>query len=96
MAKYEFTLVLPVKQAEAKQKAVLEKVKKAVEEAKGKVEKEESWGKKTLAYPIDKQTEGVYFFLELSLPAEKVGEINRLVEMDEEVLRHLLVKAPVR
>lgn len=93
MAKYELTLVLPAKLSEAKQKEVLEKVKKSVEEAKGKVKKTDKWGKKNLAYPIIKQEEGVYFFLELELSREKAGAIKRLVEMDEEVLRYLLVRS---
>lgn len=92
MDKYGLTLVLSAKLKDTKQKEVLEKIKKAVSEAKGKVEKEESWGKKALAYPIDKQSEGVYFFLELELPSDKAGAISRLVEMEEEVLRHLLVR----
>lgn len=92
MARYELTLILPAKLSEKKEKDVLEKIKNVISEAKGRVEKENKWGKKELAYPIEKQDEGVYFFLELELPAEKVRAINRLVEMEEGVLRHLLVR----
>lgn len=91
MQNYELTVVLPGNMPEAKQKAVLEKIKKSIADSDGEVAKVDEWGKKTLAYPIKKEKEGYYYYLELSLPTERTAGINRLIVNDEQVLRHLLV-----
>jgi len=77
---------------EPKQKAVLDKIKKAVADSGGKVDKEDSWGKKQLAYPIKHEKEGYYFFFELMLPPDHANGIKRLIENDEQVARHLLIR----
>lgn len=92
MPSYELTLVLPPELTEEKQNEILERVKKQVQEAKGKISNTDKWGKRELAYPIKKQSSGVYFFVELELPGENVGPVNRLLETNEEILRHLLVR----
>ena len=92
MGNYELTLVLSPELADAGQKALLAKLTKAVEKEGGKVAREDKWGRKTLAYPLKKKSEGVYFLWELELPKDRVAVINRMVGLEEEVLRHLLVK----
>ena len=52
-----------------------------------------SWGKKDLFYPIKKVASGVYYFLDLALPSEAAPVVNRELEIDDDVLRHLLVVA---
>ncbi|MBI4029385.1 MAG: 30S ribosomal protein S6 [Candidatus Blackburnbacteria bacterium] len=93
MRNYELTVVLPGDTTEAKQKKVLEKVEKFVSNVSGEVLGSTSWGKRDLFYPIAKKTSGVYYFLTLALPPEGVSVVNREVELDPEVLRHLLVVA---
>ena len=75
------TLILVPELEAAKKKAVLAKVKKMVEDTKGKVEKADEWGKKSLAYPIKKMTEGDYHFWEVSLPEAAAAEIERKNEI---------------
>jgi small subunit ribosomal protein S6 len=91
MQLYELTVVLP--SDEAKSKASVEKVEKTIKEASGKVVDKADWGKKNLSYPINKQTDGVYVLYQLELEEERVGGFNRLLQNDESILRHLLVKA---
>lgn len=88
MNSYEITVVL----SGIKDKDILGRIEKEIKEAGGKVEKTSEWGKRELAYPIKKQTEGVYYFMEVSLPADKTVEINRTLVTSEEVLRHLIVR----
>ena len=95
MQKYELTIVLPGDTTEAKQKRILEKIEKLVSNVSGEVLDGTSWGKKDLFYPIAKQTSGVYYFLNLFLPAEGAPVINREMQIDDEVLRHLLVVGEV-
>ncbi len=96
MNNYEVTIVLP---ADAKDKEALARIEKEIQDAGGKVEKTEEWGKRKLAYTIKKyggpaggHREGVYFFMEVQLPPEKTSDVNRFLETNEAVLRHLLVK----
>lgn len=91
MRNYELTFILPGNTTEAKQKRILEKVEKLVSAVSGKALETSSWGKKDLFYPIKKQTSGVYYFLNLELPSEGAPVVNREIEIDDEVLRHLLV-----
>ncbi len=90
-AKYELTLVLP---ADDKQTiAEIQKlVKDFVVKAKGKIEQEKSWGVKELAYPIQKQTKGLYHFYLLELDANKQPELHRLLNLQENLLRYLFVR----
>lgn len=88
---YELTIVLAGSMPEPKQKAVLDKIKKAVADSEGKVDKEDSWGKKQFAYPIKHEKEGYYFYFEITLPPDRANGIKRLIENDEQVARHLLV-----
>lgn len=76
---------------DSKQKAVVDKIEKAVADSDGSVTKADEWGKKELAYKIKHEKEGFYYFFELSLPPDRTGGVNRMIENDEQVLRHLLV-----
>ncbi|MDO8452357.1 MAG: 30S ribosomal protein S6 [bacterium] len=91
MRTYQLSLVLSGKASEAEQKKVLDKVERNVESAGGKIEKNDKVGKKTLAYPIKKEKVGVYYFLDIEVPEEEMQALNRAIEVDDNVLRHLLV-----
>ena len=71
----------------------LDKVKKLIEANGGKIEKEEADGKKRLAYPIKGQDFAVYYFFSVSLPAEAPGKLSSTLNITDEVLRYLLVRA---
>lgn len=57
----------------------------------GKITKRDNWGKKRLAYRIARQDFAVYVYFELELDPEKVSELDRVILITEEVLRHILV-----
>ena len=61
--------------------------------AKAKITKTDDWGTKALAYKILKQTEGNYFFFALTLEPSEVSPIDESLRRNENILRHLLVKA---
>ena len=93
MRTYQLSLVLSGKTSEAEQKKILDKVERNIESAGGKIEKNDKVGKKTLAYPIKKEKVGVYYFLDIEVPEEEMQALNRAIEVDDNVLRHLLVTA---
>lgn len=70
----------------------LEKVKKIIDSAGGKITKEENDGKKRVAYPISGQDFAIYYFINLELPADAPAKISSTLNITDEVLRYLLVK----
>lgn len=92
MEKYELTLVLDADLSSEDQKKLIAKIKKTIEENKAKIKQEEEWGKKELAYPINKKKSGVYFLLNLESPKEDLPKIDKKLKMEKEVLRFLILR----
>lgn len=74
----------------------LDKVKKLISGQKGKIKKEETDGKKRIAYKINGQDFAVYYYFDLELPAEAPAKISNTLNITDEVLRYLLVRADER
>ena len=74
----------------------LDKVKKLIKSAGGKITKEEPDGKKRLAYPINGNEYAIYYFMDVELPAEAPAKISSTLEITDELIRYLLVKADPR
>jgi small subunit ribosomal protein S6 len=72
--------------------AVNERVDKFVANNGGEIKRRDDWGKRRLAYPISKFTEGFYSVLQLNLPPTAVRELERSLKLTEEVLRYLVVR----
>lgn len=72
--------------------AVNEKVDKFVANAGGEILKREDWGKRRLAFPLAKFTEGFYSVLQLKLSPVAVRDLERNLTLTEEVLRHLVTR----
>lgn len=68
----------------------LVKLRKIIADNKGEITKEENWGKRKLAYRINKEDFAVYVYLEVSLPAETVKKLQSTLNITDEVLRYLL------
>ena len=73
-------------------KGVIQKVSSAVEADNGKVLKLDEWGRKRLAYPIQKKNEGYYFVIEFECSAETSREIGRILKLNEDVLRYQTIR----
>ena len=67
------------------------KVTGFITDLKGKVEKEETWGRRKLAYPINKQDFATYVTLFFVLPADKVKEFDHEMRLTAQIIRHLLL-----
>src|SRR5262249_47532385 len=92
---YELALVLDPTLSDEEQVHLVDDVKKLVLSSKGvEVVKEESWGKRKLAYPVKKVNEGRYVFLYVVAPADPppVAEVERRLNQNERVLRYLWVR----
>lgn len=92
MKEYELT-VLVHPDLEADLDKVLDKVRALVTDNGGEIIKEDNWGKKKLAYSINREDFAVYVYFEVKLPAEAPLKISNVLNITDEVLRYLLVKA---
>lgn len=69
----------------------LKKVRDIITNAGGEITKEDNWGKKKLAYQINKEDFAVYVYFDVSLPADAPLKISNTLNITEEVVRYLLV-----
>lgn len=70
----------------------LAKVEKIIKSNDGKIVKADNWGKRKLAYPIRKEDHAVYVHYDVEFPGDKVGKIEGILNITDEVLRYLVVK----
>ena len=92
MRDYELGIVLSPEASEEQTKAILDRVSQVVQTNGGQVVKVNAWGRRRLAYPIERHRDGLYFFLDLSLTPQSVLDVDRNLKVTEEVIRHLIVK----
>lgn len=95
MREYELTVVLHP-DLEADLEPALKKVRAIVTDNGGTISKEENWGKKRLAYRINKEDFGVYVYWEVMLPAEAVAKVNATLNITDEAMRFLLASVDVK
>ena len=92
MNKYELALVVNAKIEDDARADAVEKVKALIERFGGVVTNVDEWGKKRLAYEIQKMREGYYYFIQFEADATAPAEIERHVRIMDNVLRYLVVK----
>ncbi len=92
MKEYELTVLIHPDLETDLDKA-LGKVKSLVTDNGGEIIKEDSWGKKKLAYQIKREDFAIYVYFEVNLPADAPLKISNTLNITDEVLRYLLVKA---
>ena len=95
MKNYELTVVFHP-DLEMNLDPALDKVKKIIESAGGKIIKEENEGKKRLGYAIGSHEFGIYDFLTVTLPPDAPGKIDGALNITDEVIRHMIVKEDPR
>ena len=92
MNKYELTVVLNVKLEDDERAAAIERVKGYITRFGGTVTNVDEWGKKRLAYEIQKMHEAYYYFIQLESDAVCPNEVEAHVRIMEPVIRYLCVK----
>lgn len=92
MNKYELALIVSAKIEDDARAAVVEKAKEYITRFGGTVTDVEDWGKKKLAYEIQKMSEGFYYFIHFDAEAGVPGELEQSVRIMDNVLRFLCVR----
>lgn len=92
MSKYELAVVLNAKIEDDERAAALEKVKGYITRFGGTITNVDEWGKKRLAYDVQKMKEGFYYFIAFEAETTAPREIENRVRIMENVIRYLVVK----
>ena len=92
MSKYELAVVLSAAIDDEARSATLDRVKDYVEKAGGSIANVDDWGKKKLAYDIQKMSEAYYYFIQFEAETDAPGEIESNVRLMESVIRFLCIK----
>ena len=92
MNKYELALVVSAKIEDDARAAVVAKAQDYVTRAGGVVSEVEEWGKKKLAYDIQKMSEGFYYFIQFEAESNVPAVIEQDIRIMDNVLRFLCVR----
>lgn len=92
MRKYEVVFIIRPLEEEATN-AVIEKFEKLIAANGGKIEKEDRWGRKRLAYEIKKEVEGFYVIFYVESEPACVKECDRVMKITDEIIKHMIVRS---
>ena len=92
MTEYEILLLLDAELPEERQGDVVARVRDLAQKGGGALERHDEWGRRKLAYEIDKKGEGSYHLLHLSCGPETLDEISRVLKIDDGVMRHMATR----
>ena len=92
MSKYEIMFIIKTTIEEKAVKSTVDELKKIITDMKGKVIEFKELGQKELAYPIKKEISGFYYVMICEASAEAVAEFERKGRINENLLRHLVIK----
>lgn len=92
LRKYEAVIILHPDVTEAEQKNFFKRNQETIQSYAGKVNHIDTWGKRRLANPIEKIRLGTYFHTTFEAKGDCIAELERLMKIDERVLRYLHVK----
>ena len=92
MNKYELAVVVSAKIEDEERAAVVDKCKALIERFGGTVTNVDDWGKKRLAYEVQKMKEAFYYFIQFEGDSNCPNEVEAHVRIMEPVIRYLVVK----
>ena len=89
MNDYEILLMLDPELPEARQDEIIARIRELIEKGGGTWVGHDPWGRRRLAYPIDKKTDGIYHLLQFDAEAATLDELTRILKISDGVMRHL-------
>ncbi len=92
MALYESVIIGRQDLTPGQFETLLEKFTSVIQSFKGEIKKKENWGIRNLAYKINKNRKGHYMLLNIDGPPEAIKEYERLMRLDEDIIRFLTIK----
>ncbi|MBQ3974092.1 MAG: 30S ribosomal protein S6 [Lachnospiraceae bacterium] len=92
MSKYELAVVVNAQIDDEARTAVVDRAKELIARFGGTVTNVDDWGKKKLAYEIQKMNEGFYYFIQFEAEGSAIAEIESRMRIADNVIRYLCVK----
>ena len=92
MRRYELMLVIRPDVADDKSQALVDRTTRGIVASGGQIVKVAPWGRRRLAYPIDRHREGSYHIILFEAPSEAIVELEHTLLITDEVLRHLVTR----
>jgi small subunit ribosomal protein S6 len=93
---YEILLMLDPELPDERQAEIVQRMREAVEKAGGSWVGHDPWGRRKLAYEIDKKTEGAYHLVTFDSDPATLEEVSRVLRITDGVMRHLPLRRIVR
>jgi len=90
--RYELMLVFRPDAPDERVAAIIDRTTRQITADGGQIVKVAPWGRRRLAYPIDRHREGAYHIVVFEAPTTVIAELERGILITEEVLRHLVVR----
>lgn len=90
MRPYEMLVLVSAELEDPKDE--IAKVEEVVRSLEGEIVKTDFWGKKRLAYPIDKKTEGFYALCNFKLKPDQLGELHRVLGLRPNIYRQMTIR----
>lgn len=91
MTQYELMYILPAKFEEQEQQVVIKRVSDLMTSLDATIKDHSVWLTRKLSYPIKHIRQGVFILSHFSIPAEGLKKLKRELELDEDIIRHLIV-----
>ncbi len=92
MRRYELMLVFRPDAPDDRAAAIIDRITRQITADGGQIVKVAPWGRRRLAYAIDRHREGAYHIIVFEAPTTTIAEVERGIMITEEVLRHLVVR----
>ena len=89
---YEILLMLDPDLSDERQEEIIVRTRELIEQGGGTWVGHDPWGKRRLAYPIDKKNEGIYHLLQFDADPETVDELTRILKISDGVMRHMATR----
>jgi small subunit ribosomal protein S6 len=91
---YEILLLLDAELPEERQEEIVARARDLIERGGGQFGAHEAWGRRKLAYEIDRKAEGSYHLLTFAAEPAALDEVSRVLKITDGVLRHMAVRRP--
>jgi len=94
MRPYEVMIIFDVGLEDGDINASLDRFTSLVRDRGGNPARAERWGRRTLAYELNHRSEGYYVLIEFTAEPTLVADLNRMLTLDDTVLRHKVIRQP--
>jgi small subunit ribosomal protein S6 len=90
--KYEIGLIINPEATEEEVRKIIDTIAGIIKKAKGSIENIDEWGRRKLAFPIEKHTEGIYVFINTDVVGAAFLNIERRLKLSEKVMRFVILR----